>query len=61
MEAKRVKQILSSSADINVTFQGTEVWIDSLSEDGKSAIVHLRGTGEERTTVGINDLQEVER
>lgn len=60
MEAKRVKQILSSSADINVTFQGTEVWIDSLSEDGRTATVHLRGPGEERTTVDIHDLQEVE-
>ncbi|WP_223701539.1 H-type small acid-soluble spore protein [Sutcliffiella deserti] len=59
MEERRVRQILSSSATIDVTFQGTKVWIDSLSEDGKMATVHLKGPGEERTTVGIHDLEEV--
>ncbi|WP_078379238.1 H-type small acid-soluble spore protein [Sutcliffiella halmapala] len=61
MEEKRVRQILSSSATINVTFQGASVWIDDVSQDGKTATVHLRGpAGEERTTVDIQDLQEVE-
>lgn len=58
MELIRVKQILSSSADIEVTFQGASVWIDELLEDEKSAIVHLRGPLEERTEVGIEDLEE---
>ena len=29
MDAKRVKQILSSSSDIEVRYNGTSVWIDN--------------------------------
>ncbi|WNS73838.1 H-type small acid-soluble spore protein [Bacillus sp. DTU_2020_1000418_1_SI_GHA_SEK_038] len=58
MDVKRVKQILSSSADIEVTYNGASVWIDQLNEDGKTATVHLRGPLEERSTVDITELQE---
>jgi small acid-soluble spore protein H (minor) len=60
MDVKRVKQIISSSADIEVKYNGASVWIDQLSEDGKTATVHLRGPLEERSTVDINELQEME-
>lgn len=59
MDAKRVKQILSSSADIEVTYHGTSVWIDELHEDEKLATVHLRGPLEERSQVAIKDLEEM--
>lgn len=58
MDVKRVKQILSSSADIEVTYNGTSVWIDQLNEDGRTVTVHLRGPLEERTIVNITELQE---
>lgn len=58
MDVKRVKQILSSSADIEVTYNGTSVWIDGLNEDGRTATVHLRGPLEERSTVEITELRE---
>lgn len=58
MDAKRVKQILSSSAEIDVVYNGTSVWIDQLNEDGRTATVHLRGPLEERSTVDISELQE---
>ncbi|MEH7124772.1 H-type small acid-soluble spore protein [Bacillus sp. JJ1532] len=58
MDVIRVKQILSSSADIEVTYNGASVWIDQLNEDGKTATVHLRGPLEERSTVEITELQE---
>ena len=58
MNANRVKQILSSPADIEVKYNGVSVWIDKLNEDGKTATVHLRGPLEERTIVDINELQE---
>ncbi|MFK2824725.1 H-type small acid-soluble spore protein [Bacillus sp. B190/17] len=61
MDVKRAKQIFSSSADIDVTFQGTSVWIDELHEDEKMATVHLRGPLEERTQVAIADLVEEEK
>ncbi|AGK56006.1 H-type small acid-soluble spore protein [Bacillus sp. 1NLA3E] len=58
MDVKRVKQILSSSAEIDVKYNGTSVWIDGLSEDGRTATVHLRGPLEERTVVEIHELIE---
>ncbi|MFZ7944413.1 MULTISPECIES: H-type small acid-soluble spore protein [Bacillaceae] len=58
MNVNRVKQILSSSADIEVKYNGTSVWIDQLNEDGKTATVHLRGPLEERTIVEIGELIE---
>jgi small acid-soluble spore protein H (minor) len=58
MDISRVKQILSSSADIEVKYQGESVWIDQLNEDGETATVHLRGPLEERTTVPVMELME---
>jgi small acid-soluble spore protein H (minor) len=58
MNANRVKQILSSSADIDVKYNGSSVWIDMLNEDGRTATVHLRGPLEERTIVEISELSE---
>jgi small acid-soluble spore protein H (minor) len=58
MNVNRVKQILSSSADIEVKYHGASVWIDQLNEDGSTATVHLRGPLEERSTVEINELIE---
>ncbi|RDU35869.1 H-type small acid-soluble spore protein [Neobacillus piezotolerans] len=58
MDSRRVKQILSSSADIDVTYNGVSVWIDELHQDEKMATVHLRGPLEERTIVEIGELKE---
>ncbi|MFK9092888.1 small, acid-soluble spore protein, H family [Bacillus salipaludis] len=58
MNANRVKQILSSSANIEVKYNGASVWIDQLNEDGKTATVHLRGPLEERSNVDIGELVE---
>jgi small acid-soluble spore protein H (minor) len=58
MDVMRVKQILSSSAEIEVKYHGASVWIDQLHEDGRTATVHLRGPLEERSTVDISDLSE---
>ncbi|UOE54006.1 H-type small acid-soluble spore protein [Bacillus sp. CMF12] len=59
MDVKRVKQILSSSADIEVKYNGASVWIDKLNEDGRTATVHLRGPLEERSEVEIGELTEL--
>jgi small acid-soluble spore protein H (minor) len=58
MDIRRVKQILSSSADIEVKYNGASVWIDQLNEDGRTATVHLRGPLEERTIVEVGELVE---
>ncbi|MDM5358171.1 H-type small acid-soluble spore protein [Peribacillus sp. ACCC06369] len=59
MDVNRVKQILSSSSDIEVRYNGTSVWIDNLNEDGRTATVHLRGPLEERSKVEIEELKEI--
>lgn len=58
IDVNRVKQILSSSADINVTYHDVSVWIDELNEDGRTATVHLRGPLEERSVVDTSELKE---
>jgi small acid-soluble spore protein H (minor) len=58
MDSRRVKQILSSSAEIDVKYNGVSVWIDQLNEDGRTATVHLRGPLEERSVVEISELVE---
>lgn len=60
MDLNRVKQILSSSADIEVKYNGVSVWIDKVNEDGRTATVHLRGPNkfEERSTAEISQLVE---
>lgn len=58
VDANRVKQILSSSADIEVKYNGESVWIDALNEDGRTAAVHLRGPLREQTNVEIHELTE---
>lgn len=58
MDQTRIKQILSSPNDVEVTYNGVSVWFDELNEDGRTATVHLRGPLEERTVVEIRELKE---
>lgn len=58
MNANRIKQILSSSADIEVKYNGTSIWIDQINDDEETVTVHIRGPLEERTTVEIKELVE---
>jgi len=58
MQANRVKQILSSSGEIEVKYNGVSVWIDQLNPDGRTATVHLRGPLQEKTVVEIDELTE---
>lgn len=60
VDINRVKQILSSSADIKVMYNGSSVWIDELHEDQEKVTCHLRGPLEERSQVDISELKEVE-
>ncbi|MDQ0228933.1 H-type small acid-soluble spore protein [Metabacillus malikii] len=58
MDIKRIKQILSSSADIEVMYNGASVWIDELHEEEGLVTCHLRGPLEERTQVEVDQLVE---
>lgn len=58
MDVKRIRQIVSSPAEIDVTYNGVSVWIDQVHEDGILATVHLRQAHEERSEVDIAELKE---
>lgn len=60
MDINRVKQILSSPADIKVMYNGTSIWIDELHEDEEMVTCHLRGPLEERTQVSVAELKEID-
>jgi len=42
MDIHRIKQIVGSSNEVDVTYNGVSVWIDQIHENGKMATVHLR-------------------
>lgn len=58
MELNRAKQIISSSAEIDVSYHGLSVWIEKIHEDGKIASVHLLNSPEEISDVDISELNE---
>ncbi|MGG3162717.1 H-type small acid-soluble spore protein [Geobacillus stearothermophilus] len=59
MEMNRVKQIVSSPADIPVYYNGVSVWIDAYDEERQMATVHLRdGRLNERQDVPVAELTE---
>lgn len=58
MDVDRVKQIVGSSNEVEVTYNGVSVWIDQIHENGKMATVHLRHSLEERSEVDISELKE---
>jgi small acid-soluble spore protein H (minor) len=59
MDMNRVKQIVSSPADIPVYYNGVSVWIDGYDEQKETAIVHLRdGHLRERREVPVEELNE---
>ncbi|MDF2947785.1 MAG: Small acid-soluble spore protein family [Bacillales bacterium] len=59
MEGNRIKQILSSSNNVKVEFEGISVWIESFDEQTQNACVHDVDFPEEHVTVSANDLKEV--
>lgn len=59
MDMNRVKQIVSSPADIPVYYNGVSVWIDGYDEKKETATVHLRdGKLREQREVPVEELTE---
>ncbi|KGR79807.1 H-type small acid-soluble spore protein [Ureibacillus manganicus] len=58
MDFNRAQEIVSSSKEYEVTYNGVSVWIDKLHEDGKTATVHIRKSLEERSEVNVDELKE---
>ncbi|WP_028400282.1 H-type small acid-soluble spore protein [Ectobacillus panaciterrae] len=58
MDANRVKQILSSPANIRVEYHGVPVWIESCDEGNGIANVHDVANPKESVQVKITELEE---
>jgi len=58
MELNRLKEIVSSASIFDISYNGVDVWVDRVHEDGKTATVDLRGPSEERSEVDISELKE---
>ena len=58
MKYHRAQEIVTSSAEFEVSYNGVSVWIDKLHGDNKTATVHLRRSLEERSEVNISELKE---
>ncbi|KYD13581.1 hypothetical protein B4168_3383 [Anoxybacillus flavithermus] len=59
MNINRVKQIVSSPADIPVYYNGVSVWIDDYNEQEETATIHLRdGHLREQREVPVEELTE---
>ena len=58
MDFERAQEIVNSSAEYEVSYNGVSIWIDKLHDDHKTATVHLRRSLEERSEVDIAELKE---
>jgi len=58
MDYNRAQEIISSSKEFEVSYNGVSVWIDQLHDDGKTATVHLRHANEDHSEVAISELKE---
>lgn len=58
MELNRIKQILSSKAEIPVRYNNVPVWIENVDDSSKMAMVTGRDTRDEPMPVPIAELEE---
>ncbi|WP_246945805.1 H-type small acid-soluble spore protein [Bacillus pinisoli] len=58
MELNRVKQIVSSPAEITVRYHGVPVWIQSVDENANTARVHTHSKPEEEMDIPVGELVE---
>jgi small acid-soluble spore protein H (minor) len=58
MDVKRAKEILSSSTMVNVMYEGTPIYIESVNDDDKTAKVHYLNQPTNHQTVDVTCLME---
>lgn len=58
MDAKRVRDIVSSPVMANVTYNGDPIYIDSISSDNTTAYVHPLNQPSKRQQVNLSSLIE---
>ncbi len=59
MQANRAQEILNSSQEIEVTYQGTPIWITNVDTTNNKAQVKMPSTSNNLVEVSVNDLIEL--
>ncbi len=59
MNINRAQQILDSTKDIEVKYNGTSIWIQTVNPEAGTARVYPRANPENEMTVNIQELQEM--
>ena len=59
MEYNRASEIINSPKTINVTYNGEHVWLKTINESNKTAVVSPATEGEPDMTVSLNELNEL--
>lgn len=58
MDNQRAKDIVSSPAMANVTYNGTKVYMESLNESDQCCIIHFINQPVTKLNVPLSDLEE---
>jgi small acid-soluble spore protein H (minor) len=59
MKIKRASEIAASPVMANVTYYGDPVYIESVSSQNKTAVIHSLKAPDNRQTVGVSNLVEM--
>ncbi|WP_138416124.1 small acid-soluble spore protein H [Aquibacillus sediminis] len=59
MDAKRAQEITSSPEMTNVTFNGSQVYIEHVDQSNGQATVHPLEDPEQKQSVSVEDLKEL--
>ncbi len=59
MNVNRAQQILDSTQEIEVQYNGTSIWIQNVNSADGTARVHPRHNPENEMTVNIQELREM--
>ena len=58
MDNQRAKEIISSPNMMDVTYNGTKVYMESLNESSHSCIIHFLNQPVTKLNVPLSDLKE---
>lgn len=58
MNINRAQQIVDSTKDIEVQYNGTSIWIQNINQTEETARVYPRQNPEQEMTVNVQELEE---
>ncbi len=59
MDIRRAKQILDSTKEVEVHYQGRPVWIQNVDESSQTARIYPLDNPDNEMTVSVHQLEEV--